>query len=112
MLGANPRHGALRPLFLGFCVVLLDCATLDKLPETSCGNGVVEATEDCDTFPNDPNDKANARCGAPSEGEFACHLRCGAQPNGTTLACPDGCRIGHRCRRQLVRTGKTNLAED
>jgi hypothetical protein len=104
MFRTNLRHaarGIFAPLFLGFCVVLLDCATLDKLPETSCGNGVVDvATEDCDTFPNDPKDTTHARCGAPSEGEFACHLRCGSQPNGDTLACPDGwgCSVAGICR--------------
>ena len=95
------RPRALRPLLLGFCVVLLDCATLDKLPESSCGNGVVNTpAEDCDTFPDDPKDTTHARCGAPSEGEFACHLRCGDQPNGTTLACPDGwgCSVSGICR--------------
>lgn len=90
----------LRPLLLGFVVILLDCAALDRLPETTCGNGVIDATEDCDTFPNDPKDTTKARCGAPTEGEFACHLRCGAQANGTTLACPDGwgCNVKGICR--------------
>lgn len=93
-------HFGLRPLFLGFVVLLLDCASLDKLAPDTCGNGVVEATEDCDSFPSDPKDTSSARCGAPSEGEFACHLRCGLQPDGATLACPAGwgCNVHGICR--------------
>ena len=104
MFRTNLRHaarGIFAPLFLGFCVVLLDCATLDKLPESSCGNGVVDvATEDCDTFPNDPKDTTHARCGAPSEGAFACHLRCDVQADGTKPTCPDGwgCSVSGICR--------------
>jgi hypothetical protein len=79
----------LRPLFLGFVVLLLDCASLDKLAPDACGNGVVEPkTEDCDTFPNDP-DATKARCGAPTEGAFACHLRCGVSKIGASV-CPEG----------------------
>ena len=90
----------LRPLLLGLCVVLLDCATLDDVPAKSCGNGVVDANEDCDTFPNNPSDTSHARCGGPSEGEFACHLRCGAQADGSKPTCPDGwgCSVTGICR--------------
>ena len=91
----------LRPLFLGFVVLLLDCASLDKLAPNTCGNGVVEGTEDCDTFPNDPSDTTHARCGAPADGDLACHLRCGLQADGVTkLKCPEGwgCDVKHVCR--------------
>jgi hypothetical protein len=99
MSGTRSR---LRPLFLGFVVLLLDCASLDKLTPDTCGNGVVDPkTEDCDTFPNDPKDTVHARCGAPADGELACHLRCGLQTDGNNLACPDGwgCDTKQICRQ-------------
>ena len=95
----------LRHIALGFVVLLLDCASLDKLPQDTCGNGVIDQHEDCDTFPNDPSDTTRARCGAPTDGETACRLRCGLQTNGDTLVCPDGwgCSVDHICREP---TGK------
>lgn len=89
----------MRPIVLAFVVVLLDCATLDKLPAATCGNGVVDPLEDCDTFPNDSSDPSKPRCGAPTEGELACHLRCGTRPNGAAV-CPEGwgCTTKGVCR--------------
>jgi FG-GAP-like repeat len=93
----------LRPLLLGFVVLLLDCASLDPLQSSTCGNGVVDAdkNEDCDTFPNDPKDTTRARCGAPTDGDQACHLQCGLQSSGETLQCPDGwgCSVKGICRQ-------------
>jgi hypothetical protein len=110
-----------RPLLLACVVVLLDCASLDKLAPETCGNGVIDAAEDCDSFPNDPKDTTHARCGAATEGEAACHLRCGAQSSGDTLTCPDGwgCDVKGICREPsgeftkflgAVSGGATNLA--
>jgi hypothetical protein len=86
----------LRPLHLAFAVVLLDCATLEALPSGTCGNGVIDATEDCDSFP------AN-QCGAPG-GAGQCRLSCGkADPSATSaavLTCPTGwgCGVEGFCR--------------
>jgi hypothetical protein len=92
---------ALAPLLLGLVVLLLDCASLEKVSPDTCGNGVIEANEECDSFPNDPSDTTHARCGAPTEGDKACHLRCGVQPAGNTLTCPDGwgCNTKGICRQ-------------
>jgi hypothetical protein len=89
----------IRPIVLGFVVLLLDCAALDKLPDDTCGNGVVDASEDCDTFPNDATDPTKPRCGKPTEGELACHLRCGVLANGAA-SCPEGwgCSTKGICR--------------
>ena len=78
-------------------VLLVDCATLDRLPENTCGNGVVDAQEDCDSFPND----AKARCGTSGSGAAQCRLLCGKQPNGESPACPDGwgCSVTGICRQ-------------
>lgn len=83
----------LRPLLVGFVVLLLDCAALDKLPEQTCGNGVVDSNEDCDTFPT-------GQCGAPAT-PGACRLACGKQGDGNVLACPDGwgCGTSGFCRQ-------------
>jgi hypothetical protein len=83
----------LRPLLLGFVVLLLDCAALDKLPEQTCGNGVVDTNEDCDSFPA-------GQCGAPATAG-ACRLACGKQGDGKVLACPDGwgCGTSGFCRQ-------------
>jgi len=32
------------------CVALFDCATLEPLGANTCGNGVIDANEDCDGF--------------------------------------------------------------
>ena len=92
---AKLRH--LFPLLAPFTALLLDCATLDKLPAETCGNGVVDPLEDCDTFPND----AKARCGAPSAGDSKCRVLCGKQPDNVVLECPDGwaCSVAHFCRQ-------------
>lgn len=89
------RHLVL--LLAPFTALLLDCATLDRLTPGTCGNGVVDALEDCDSFPND----AKARCGAPSAGESKCRLLCGKQPNGESPECPDGwgCSVAGFCRQ-------------
>lgn len=89
-----------RPLLFAFTALLFDCATLDKLPSGTCGNGVVdEATEDCDTF-----GVAGHDCG--TSGVQACRLMCGRaasppeRPNADP-ACPPGwgCSVDHYCRQ-------------
>jgi len=84
----------LTPLVLAFLPLLLDCAQLDPLVPSTCGNGVVDATEDCDGFPK-------GQCGAPASGPAQCRLLCGKQASGETLACPDGwgCSVSGFCRQ-------------
>lgn len=74
-------------------LLLFDCATLDPLAGGTCGNGVVDAGEDCDSFA--PSSFAKGVCGAPSEGASACHLKCASAGE-----CPDGwgCSLGGVCR--------------
>jgi hypothetical protein len=87
-----------RPLFFGFVIALLDCATLTPLPTGTCGNGVVEKNEDCDSFPSQ-------QCGAPSDGVAQCRLLCNktvkdASGQDVALTCPDGwgCSVQNFCR--------------
>lgn len=109
-----------RPLLLGLLAVVLSCATLDPLPNDTCGNGVVDAFEDCDSFPAE-------QCGKPTEGARACRLACGVsakdengKDTGKMLTCPDGwgCSVDHVCREPQgtfqtplapVSAGVTNL---
>ena len=83
-------------LFLLLTPLLVDCATLDVLPESTCGNGVVDVNEDCDSFPVGSRTQA---CG--TTGANACRLVCGKQPNGDTDVCPDGwgCSVDGICRQ-------------
>jgi hypothetical protein len=85
----------LRPLVLGFAVLLADCATLDPIAAGTCGNGVVDAaSEDCDTFPA-------GRCGAPGT-VTQCRLECGKKDEGgkDIDSCPPGwgCSVDKICR--------------
>ncbi len=79
---------------------LLDCAPLQAIPSTTCGNAVVDAAEDCDGFAE------NGRvCGRPDEGARACRFTCDpARPAG---ACPDGwgCGTSGVCREPTGRFG-------
>jgi hypothetical protein len=60
------------------------CASLTDVPAGACGNGVVEAPEDCDTF----SDSAFV-CRAPgTPGE--CHFDCRMGSAGARLPCPGG----------------------
>lgn len=87
----------LRPLHLAlaFTVFLLDCATLEDLPSGTCGNGVVDASEDCDSFPEN-------QCGAPGTAG-QCRLQCGKvdPASSQALTCPTGwgCSVEGFCRQ-------------
>lgn len=66
--------------FLVLGALCLSCAGLERIPENTCGNGVVDtATEDCDTFPD--------ACG--TTGASACRLVCDA-----STPCPAGWGCG------------------
>ncbi len=75
---------------LALAFPLLDCATLSAIPERTCGNGVVDAEEDCDTF------SAVGNCGRPEEGARACRIVCDPR----APVCPDGwgCGASGVCR--------------
>lgn len=77
------------PALAVLAVPLLDCATLSPLAADTCGNGVVDANEDCDSFP--------AACGKPGSGAGACRIACG----GSQPPCPDGwgCSVEGFCRQ-------------
>jgi hypothetical protein len=77
------------PALAVLAVPLLDCATLSPLAADTCGNGVVDANEDCDSFP--------AACGRPGTGAGACRIACG----GSQPPCPDGwgCAVEGFCRQ-------------
>jgi hypothetical protein len=79
-----------RPLLFAFTALLFDCATLDKLPSGTCGNKVIDTSEDCDGA-----DVAGRHCGSPSEGAKACRLVC-----ATDADCPSGwgCAVAGYCR--------------
>src|SRR5687768_5390911 len=74
-------------------LALFDCATLEPLGAGTCGNGVVDANEDCDGFA--ASGITSSTCGAPSDPEKACRLTC-----KTAADCPDGwgCATAGICR--------------
>ncbi len=89
----------LRPIDIAAAVALFSCASLDAVPSGTCGNGVVDADEDCDSFPSN--------CGTPSSGTGECRLRCHADPkvladpkDTSVAACPEGwsCSVDGFCR--------------
>lgn len=88
----------LRPLFLLLTIVLAHCASLEPIASDACGNGVVDANEDCDSFPA-ANSASGPQCGAPTEGALACRMKCSNKGGGPT--CPDGWGCGESgyCRR-------------
>jgi len=82
-------------LVLGLLGALGGCRALPTISEGQCGNGVVEAGEDCDTFGLDAFEcKAAGELGA-------CHFDCTPSSNGVRGMCPVGfgCAVDHVCRR-------------
>ncbi len=63
------------------------CARLPDLQAGTCGNHVVEASEDCDGFA--PSSTSTSMCIRPGAvGE--CHLDCGRRSDGSRPSCPAG----------------------
>src|SRR5688572_22847792 len=88
------RVRRLHPIVLAVGALLLfHCASLEPLAGGTCGNGVVDANEDCDSYA--PSQFATGKCGAAGEGASACHLKCASGAD-----CPDGwgCSVGGVCR--------------
>jgi hypothetical protein len=87
----------LGPCWLALAVVT--CADLRPLARDVCGNGVLEAGEDCDRFV--AFEGASCR---PGPGPGACRYECappGAEPGGGGPTCPAGygCGVDGTCRQ-------------
>jgi hypothetical protein len=72
---------------------ILACAELPAIPEGTCGNGIIDPSEDCDGGPLDAY-PANG-CGEKRDAGHACRMLCGeAAPAGMSATCPAGWRCG------------------
>ncbi|MET0596189.1 MAG: VCBS repeat-containing protein, partial [Polyangiaceae bacterium] len=82
-------------LLLSLGALIGGCAELPDIPANSCGNGVIESGEDCDTFATQPN----AFC-RPAGTAGACHFDCRERADGGVAACPAGwgCDVDGLCR--------------
>lgn len=78
---------------LAVLAALLDCRSLPAIPSDTCGNGVVDPGEDCDTFAP----AAGTSCRAPGTAG-QCRLDC---TKGSGDACPSGwgCGTDGICRQ-------------
>jgi hypothetical protein len=88
----------MRRIFLSSVCVLLalgaiDCDKLGSLPQGTCGNGVVDAGEDCDGFANEQGFTCRA-----ADSDWACSFECKAD-----RTCPTGYGCGQDgvCRKPL-----------
>ena len=81
-------------------MVLLGCADLKEIRSGICGNGVVEGTEECDTFAS-----SGQRCRAPEEAE-PCRYDCSLTSDGQA-ECPQfsACGVDGVCRFSSGREG-------
>lgn len=69
---------------------LFDCTSFPAIPSGTCGNGVVDVGEDCDSFP-----VSGVACRPPTAPSHACRLDCsagGACPAGWGCGADDVCR--------------------
>lgn len=71
------------------------CRDLPAIPSGQCGNGVLEAGEECDSFGRD-----GFACLPPGT-VGSCHLQCGDASPGAAPGCPSGfgCDADRVCRR-------------
>ena len=79
-------------VLLGAWAALSHCANLTPLTPNVCGDGVVNAGEDCDGF---ADASAGQACGAADAGVLACRYTC-----AKNAACPSGynCGVDQVCR--------------
>jgi hypothetical protein len=77
--------------------LLSACRVLPDIPTFACGNGVVEAGEDCDAYGRD--DTSCRPAGEPG----ACHFDCKQDAAGNANVCPQGfgCDATAVCRRVM-----------
>jgi hypothetical protein len=75
---------------------LLACDDLPAAQDGTCGNKVVDSTEDCDTFATQPGTRCVAP-GSPNQCRYACGFQ---QDTKTTATCPSGmgCGADGTCR--------------
>jgi hypothetical protein len=73
---------------LALSLVSLACADLPIVDAGVCGNGIVEGTEDCDTYA-----PPGQVCRPPTADKGACRFDCTAK-NGVAPACPSDARCG------------------
>jgi hypothetical protein len=88
--------------------MLVGCAELPTVRSDSCGNGVIESGEDCDTFSPYPGTTCRA-----SDKTLACHLDCSPDANGERPACPAGwgCDVNSVCRPPTGRFSQTKSVD-
>ncbi|MFO0660298.1 MAG: VCBS repeat-containing protein [Polyangiaceae bacterium] len=92
------RASVLSKQLLGWVLLLapsvIGCANLPDVAAGICGNGIVEAGEDCDS-----HDVGSTRCRGASE-SFPCRLDCSTSASGVTSTCPTGygCGTDSVCR--------------
>jgi hypothetical protein len=99
------RNSAWLLLSLGLAgLALAGCSDLLDLPPNTCGNGVLEPGEDCDSNPVD-----GATC--LTSGPHACHMTCAADGGGR---CPTGwgCGVDALCRRPTATFALGSKVED
>jgi len=91
-------HARPLPFLVAFCAFLA-CTDLPTIEPNACGNGVIEAGEDCDTF---ANAGADTHCRSPGQ-PGACRYDC------DTAKCPKGwgCGADHVCREPTARFGES-----
>jgi FG-GAP-like repeat len=83
------------PILIASALLLGACDRLPSIPEGDCGNGVIEAREDCDGF-----DVDGAYC-RPKGSVGECHLDCTRTSESSANICPPGwgCDTSEICRR-------------
>jgi len=89
----------LRPRWLivlgSVCIWSSGCTAFPSIPNGACGNAVIDATEDCDTFA-----PSGLRC-RPKGDDDECRLDCSPLGSGLPALCPSGwgCDAAFVCRR-------------
>jgi FG-GAP-like repeat len=95
LLGGGSTARVHAQAWMAVWACLSGCAELPALPSNECGNGVVEANEDCDTFAP----VAGSVC-RPKDSTDPCRFDCQPGPDGMRPTCPAGwgCDPSGLCR--------------
>ena len=79
------------PILLAVAAVFINCATLISVTADTCGNGVVEPNEDCDS--------TSTTCGQPTaDAAHACHYLCDPDPTKNLPCTVGSCSADGVCR--------------